>query len=246
MKTLSKPEPITTKTDAKLVEYPWIGGRVPNGYWDFREHRVLYMEWLGRECGFVTPEDWYAVRKHHFQRYRGGGLLRNRFGCSVVAALRDYMPQMDWKPWLFGGAPNGFWSNRKNRVLFMDWMGEQLGCREPEDWYAVTGADFFLYHGGGLLNNQFKGSVQAVLQDYLPDFDWKAWKFPSVPQSYWRSPDNRRSYMKWLGSELGFKSDQDWRRLSRDDFYRLHGSGLFVSQYGGSTQRALTEWFAGS
>lgn len=225
-------------------DLPWLGSRVPNGFWDERENRVAYMNWLGPLCGFMKPEDWYNVRKHHLQRNHGGGLLRNEYGSSVLSAMLDFMPEYDWKPWLFGGAPNGYWNNRENRCRFMDWLGEQLGFESVDDWYSATGADFFQHHGGGLLNNQFKGSVQALLMDYKPQHPWKAWKFTSVPQSYWASPDNRKNYLLWLGERLGFRTDRDWRRLRRDDFYQNEGSGLFVTHYHGSTQQALAELFS--
>lgn len=222
---------------------PWVSGRVPNGYWDIRENRIGYLCWLGQQLGFSRLEHWYQVRKHHFQNRHGGGLLRNVYGSSVQAALHDYEPAFDWKPWLFGGAPNGFWKLRENRFLYLDWLGEVLGITNEEGWYSVTGADFFEHHGGGLLNNYFAGSVQNLLTDYRPDFSWKPWRFHSVPQSFWQSQENRRSYLIWLGTQLGFESDRDWNSLSRDDFYENSGSGLFVSHFRGSTQRALAELF---
>ena len=227
----------------RIDEMPWFGNRVPNGYWDIRENRVRYLDWLGEQCGFVTPEDWYNVRKHNFQSHSGGGLLRNEYGSSVLAAMCDYKPEYDWKPWLFGGAPNGFWNVRANRNRYMGWFGQQLGIETVEGWYGVTGADFFNHHGGGLLNNQFKGSVQALLRDYMPDFEWKAWRFTSVPQSFWQSPANRRNYMLWLGEQLGFRTSRDWRKLNREHFYKFEGSGLFVTHYHGSTQQAIAELF---
>jgi len=237
------PAPVS-RPAISLREQPWLGSRVPNGYWDDRENRVAYITWLGEQCGFLKAEDWYSVRKHHFQRNHGGGLLRNEYGSSVLAAMMDYLPSYDWKPWLFGGAPNGFWKSRENRCWFMDWLGQELGFTTTEDWYSVTGADFFEHHGGGLLNNQFNGSVQALLIDYKPDFEWKAWRFTSVPQSYWRSAENRRNYLLWLGEQLGFRTARDWRKLRRDDFYKNEGSGLFVTHYHGSTQQALAELFS--
>ena len=225
-------------------ETPWMNGRVPNGFWDIRENRRCYLTWLGQQCGFTRVEDWYALRKHHFQKHYGGGLLRNAYGSSVQAAVRDLIPNHEWHPWLFGGAPKGFWKTSANRTLYMDWLGDQLEIMSPDDWYCVTGADFFSHHGGGLLNNEFNGSVQAVLSDYMPQHPWKAWCFQSVPQCYWASPENRREYLLWLGEQLGFQSRSDWSRLRREHFSNNGGSGLFVGYYRGSTVRARAELFA--
>jgi hypothetical protein len=225
-------------------ETPWLNGRVSNGYWNTRENRIRYLRWLGEQCGYRKPEDWYALRKHNFQKNYGGGLLRNAYGSSVQMAVRDLMPNYDWHPWLFGGAPNGFWKLRENRIQYLDWLGDQLEIMVPDDWYCVTGTDFFSNHGGGLLNNEFKGSVQAVLNDYMPRHPWKAWRFHSVPQSYWACIANRRSYLVWLGQQLGFQTAGDWTSLRREHFNLNGGSGLFVGYYKGSTQRARAELFA--
>lgn len=222
---------------------PWIHGRVVNGYWDIREHRLQYLAWLGKRYGFQTPADWYAARKSHFQKNGGGGLLRNVYQSSVLKAMTDYLPNYDWKAWMFGGAPNGFWKSAENRHHYMEWLAVQLKINKIEDWYGVTGADFFAHHGGGLLNNEFNGSVQAVLLDYKPKFQWRAWCFPSVPQGFWFDSENRRSYLRWLGDELGFETQDHWKRLIRQHFYDNYGSGLFVGYYNGSTEQALQELF---
>ncbi len=88
---------------------PWLTGRVPNGYWDTRANRVQYLNWLAERCGFLQPGDWYAVRKSHFRTHFGGGLLRNQYGSSIWRAMNDFLPEHDWKPWLFGATPDGFW-----------------------------------------------------------------------------------------------------------------------------------------
>jgi len=231
-------------TSASSVDMPWQQGRVPNGYWDVRENRLMYLTWLGSRYGFLCPTDWYDARKAHFQKNGGGGLLRNEYRSSVLRAMRDFRPDYDWKPWLFGGAPRGFWKLRQNRCRYLDWLATQLQVVAVEDWYNVTGADFFSHHGGGLLNNEYRGSVQALLSDYRPDYPWKAWCFTSVPQSFWATVQNRRAYLRWLGDRLGFHGRKDWQALRREHFYENHGSGVFVGYYGGSRDRAIEELFA--
>lgn len=223
------------------ADHPWLNGRVPNGFWDIRENRLSYLNWLGQKCQFIKPDHWYQLRKHHFELNSGGGLLRNAYGSSVQAAMRDFMPHYEWHPWLFGGAPNGYWKVRDHRVRYLTWLGERLQIEQPEQWYKVTAADFFNNNGGGLLNNEFNGSVQAVLIDYIPRHPWKAWLFQSVPQSYWNSSYNRIEYLKWLGQQVGFHSLHDWQQLRREHFLEHQGSGVFVGHYKGSVQKAIAE-----
>ncbi|MEZ6125021.1 MAG: hypothetical protein R3C49_17895 [Planctomycetaceae bacterium] len=222
-------------------DHPWKLGRVPNGYWDLREHRVSYLAWLGNQIGFLRTEDWYELRKQHFQNHFGGGLFRNVYRSSVLKAMQEFQPDVDWKPWLFGGAPKGYWKIRDNRCRYLQWLAERLNLRTTEDWYHVTGSDLIANSGGGLLNNEFRGSLQAVLADFRPDFEWQPWCFASVPQCFWSSRQNRQRYLTWLGQKLGFQSLADWSRLRRDHFQSHHGNGLFVGHYRGSVERALRE-----
>ncbi|MEO2014760.1 MAG: hypothetical protein ABGZ53_10355 [Fuerstiella sp.] len=227
-----------------MPEAPWLKRRVPNGFWDTRENRLRYLNWLGNRCGFYEAADWYALRKHHFQRNFGSGLLRNAYRSSVQHAMVDFLPHFDWKPWLFGSAANGYWKDGAHRTLYLDWLGRQLRIQQTEDWYNVTSADFFNHHGGGLLNNEFKGCVQSLLCDYLPEYCWRAWLFNSVPQSFWRCVRNRQEYVLWLGQQLGFRKPDDWSQLKREHFFRHGGAGLFIAYYKGSTQQAIAELFS--
>jgi hypothetical protein len=222
-------------------EPPWLDKRVPNGFWDYRSNRLRYLKWLGCRCGFCKAEDWYALRRHHFQKNCGGGLLRNVYQCSVQNAMAKFLPEYDWKPWLFGGTPNGYWKDRGHRMNYLGWLGQQLGIQRTADWYNVTSADSFHHHGGGLLNNEFNGCVQSVLSDCLPGYRWRAWLFNSVPQSFWKHIGNRQEYVFWLGKRLGFRKLDDWSRLTREHFFRNGGAGLFVGYYKGSTQQAIAE-----
>ncbi len=227
------------------TELPWMNPRVPNGFWDVRQNRLRYFSWLGSRCGFLAAEDWYALRKHHFQRNSGGGLLRNRYRSSVQNAMADFLPDYGWKPWLFGGSPNGYWKVQANRATYLDWLGKQLKISQTTDWYNVTGADFFNHHGGGLLNGEFNGCVQSVLSDYLPEYRWRAWLFRSVPQSFWKHIGNRQEYVFWLGKRLGFRKPGDWFRLTRDHFCQNGGAGLLGGYYNGSIQLAISELSSG-
>jgi len=176
---------------------PWIDGRVPNGFWDVKENRINYMNWLGQRCGFRMLEDWYQVRKSHFKLNRGGGLLCTQYDDSVLAALRDYAPNFEWQPWRFQVSPRAYWKDPANRLRFMDWLGMRLGYQQPEDWYAVTKQTFIDNCGSGLLNICFGDSVQAALLDYMPDYPWKPWLFPNTP-------NRQRCEAFWLWKRLGF------------------------------------------
>jgi len=58
-------------------------------------------------------------------------------------------PEMDWKPWLFGKAPYGFWENSKNQRVYMEWFSEKVArsLKDANAWYDITREDFLDNHG---------------------------------------------------------------------------------------------------
>ena len=103
-----------------IIKQAWLLRRkVPNGYWMRRCHRVAYMEWLGHKLDFHAPEEWYALKRRHFLHNRGGGLLAGVYRDSPLEALRDFMPDRDWHPWLLNCTPQRFWTDRVNRRAYM-------------------------------------------------------------------------------------------------------------------------------
>ncbi|MEZ6125103.1 MAG: hypothetical protein R3C49_18305 [Planctomycetaceae bacterium] len=210
------------------IAYPWLHGRVPNGFWDYRENRLLYMNWLAAECGYVNPDDWYYATKDTFSRHCGSGMLHGRFNDSVLAALQDYLPHYNWEPWRFSNTPLRYWHSIENRRKYMTWLGEQLGFQKPEDWYQISKDAFLKNCGRGLLRSYYGDSPQAAVREYLPDIDWKPWLFRSVPQQFWQNPQHRLSYLKWLGNQLGYRTSQEWDRLTCRDLRENHGAGLLA------------------
>jgi hypothetical protein len=125
----------------------------------------------------------------------------------------------------------------------MDWLGEQLGCRRPEDWYRVSTRDFQRHKGGSFLLH-YRSSVSEAVMSYLPDFQWQEWRFVSAPNAFWASRKNRHRYLKWLGEQLGYRRWTDWYALKGDDFRRNFGGECL--KYYGSPTAAVKDLFPAS
>ena len=37
------------------------GYKIINGWWNVYENQKEYIEWLGKELGYTTMEDWYKI-----------------------------------------------------------------------------------------------------------------------------------------------------------------------------------------
>ena len=152
------------------------------------------------------------------------------------------MPEIRWIAWRFGSVPNGFWSDRDNRIEYMDWLGKRLGFRAESDWYGIRKQDFVRNHGAGLLKNFFDDSPQAAVADFLPEFDWQPWLFRSVPQAFWQSREHRCAFLKYLADKCGLRSRHDWLHTRTRDFREHGGYALLNEHYGGSVSAAATEY----
>jgi hypothetical protein len=231
----------------RQVNPQWIDAKpVEDGFWKDRDNRESYMQWLETELGITDSEGWYReLNKKTFQHRRGGGLLANYFRDSPAAALREYRPRVAWQEWRFGSVPQGFWKEKKNRFRYLSWLGKELGFKQLEDWYKLTRKLLEANYGATLLHGYFNGSIINLVREFIPDYDWKEWRFGSVPQGFWKVKKNRMAYLIWLGEQLEFRTVADWLRLSRRHFRENSGAGLLVGYYGDSPIRALSEFMPG-
>ncbi len=223
-------------------EHPWLSGRVPDGYWDLRENRMLYLDWLGQQLGLVTQDDWYQVGATDFIRNHGGALFWRTYNSSVHLAMEDYQPQCGWLPWRFSKTPRGFWQEAENRRSYMQWLESILEIGRIEDWYQLTKDTFAENGGGGLLCNIYRGSILSALREYRPDCDWKPWFFPKVPHGFWKEAENRRSFMEWLEVTLQIGREEDWYQLTKESFNENGGAGLLKNHYRSSILSAVREY----
>jgi hypothetical protein len=63
-------------------------------------------------------------------------------------------------------SPNGFWQQRANRRRYLDWLGQQLGFQQPEDWTRLRVADVLHHRGKGLLK-RYQFRIEPLVREYL-------------------------------------------------------------------------------
>jgi len=204
----------------------WLFGMAPRQFWqDPRNHR-RYMKWLGQQLGIRRPSDWYRVSNQDFRDNKGGAFLIH-YDSTISLAIMRYLPNYDWKEWMFDKTPKGFWHEKKNRRRYMTWLGARLGLKSIADWYSVTNDDFQPNYGLQFLK-LYKRSPVATVRDYFPRGTWYEWMFARVPAGFWDNPANRKRYLRWLGKKLKFKGPKDWARVKRRDITANCGGGLLA------------------
>lgn len=220
---------------AYMPDYPfkeWLFSRAPVGFWDDPVNQRRYLEWLGEELGFEDQEDWYRFDARSLTRNHGDKLI-GLYDGSPSAVLRAVFPEYDWKEWLFATLPNQFWADPDNVMAYMEWLGEQLDFKEPEDWYQVTTWDFQVRRGASLLG-KFGGSPSQLVKFFFQDREYWEWLMPRTPRGFWQSRENCGRYLEWLGERLGVVELEDWYRVTADDVEANHG-GTILSVHGGLT-----------
>ena len=88
-------------------------------------------------------------------------MLQLFYKSSPIKAVIDFLPDYDWKEWLFNKAPNDFWSDEQKRCQYFLWLAKKLGFSKPEEWYQVTAQDFYENGGKTLLDHNGRVSKCA-------------------------------------------------------------------------------------
>lgn len=185
----------------------------------------MYLKWLEKQLQYEKPDDWYKVTKMDFFRNSGGSLMMlKKF--KLVDLIRELYPDRQWLPWKFKQVYQGYWSREKNRLLYLNWLEEQLGYSQPEDWYQVKLKDFVVNGGGNLVYDFYQSDLQKILGELYPRRKWLAWKFFQVPNGFWDEVHKCSEYLNWLAEQLGIRSNDDWYAVGRKEIQAHHGRGF--------------------
>jgi len=152
--------------------------------------------------------------------------------------LNAIYPEYKWLEWKFNSTPKNFWIIKKNQKKYMDWLGEQLGYKNYEDWYKIRRYDFWDNYGSGFMKIYDNSPSLAVISVYS-DYEWLEWKFPNTVRGFWEKKTNQKKYLNWLGKQLGYKNYEDWYKINQDNFINNYGSYLSTNFYDGSPPKII-------
>src|SRR5690242_16983025 len=54
---------------------PWKFTKSPHGFWNDKNNHLKFFDWLGKELGFKTMDDWYQLSQENVVENGGGGFL---------------------------------------------------------------------------------------------------------------------------------------------------------------------------
>jgi len=201
-----------------------------------KQRKVLLS--TGTSLGICSASHWYQVSRVDLLRAcpRMNYFLRP-FGGSLQLALVELFPEYNWNLRLFPQATNFYWNAESHRRQYIEWLEDELGITNPQQWYRVKILDV-VERGGSRFLSYYGNSLQKALSGMIPEYDWKPWLFERLPSGFWDSVEHRRNFLRWLSLELDIVENEDWYHVTINDVWNRGGRG-FLACYDNSLQRAL-------
>lgn len=196
-----------------------------------------FLDRLGKKLGFKDFKDWYSLKLKDVV-WNGGSSFLSTYG-SIPDMVGRIYTEHTWTIWKFRQLPHGYWDNKKNVLHFVEYLAEQLGFKDMKDWYRISSEDI-VKNGGSQLLEKYGDSCSEVIISAYPEYDWTIWKFERVPRCYWNHEENRRSFLDWIGQQLGFKNLDDWYNITAKDILDNGGQEL-LGQYGGLSNKIIQD-----
>ena len=140
--------------------------------------------------------------------------------CESFNIIMDKFEKINTKPF-----PRGFWDSKVSHKLYMLILRINLRMRTIESLYKISKKDFYTNYGYGLCQI-YNSSPYQLLKSMYPEYEWLFWKFTVAPNSSWENKENQLNYMAWLGEQLGYKTIEDWYKITKNDFEKNYGCRL--------------------
>jgi len=87
--------------------------------------------------------------------------------------MREYLPEFDWKPWLFRRVPSNYWNDSANRYRYLVWLGKRMGYRGPSDWYNLTSEDVIRSGGASVFDCVYGNRLENLFRERYPNHAWQ-------------------------------------------------------------------------
>jgi hypothetical protein len=163
---------------------PWRFNRLPGSWWESKEHRRQYFDFLVTTLELESPIKLLRLPVEKVHQNYGGSLLYAMYRNSMTRVVVDLYPEIDWAQHGVATADlvapvarhlrNKFPERRKQKL---EAVGERLGVKDDlSAWYSIT-KDVFIAQGGGSILKYYRNSLQLALQQLYPDHGWQASRF---------------------------------------------------------------------
>jgi hypothetical protein len=95
----------------------------------------------------------------------------------------------------------------------MDRIAKKFGIQQQMDWYSLTHQVKQISKTDPVRKLILSDSLSRLLPIAYPEFEWNSLCFRRT-FSNWRSQQNQRKMIDWIGEQLGIETQQDWYNVS--------------------------------
>lgn len=146
-----------------------------------------YMEWLAKEIGFQTMDDWYRITTSDFTKHHGQSLL-DLYDGSPSRVVKSIFPEHSWRSWRFSRVPQNLQLTDDELREMINDIAKHLHIKDMDEWYRVSMNQIELLVNRSVINNH--GGLPHLLSRVYPDYQWRS------PESFFRR--SSKSTQRWL------------------------------------------------
>eukprot|EP00026_Physarum_polycephalum_P002945 Phypoly_transcript_02954.p1 GENE.Phypoly_transcript_02954~~Phypoly_transcript_02954.p1 ORF type:complete len:796 (+),score=103.49 Phypoly_transcript_02954:213-2600(+) len=209
--------------------HKWKFVQVPKGFWDNLENQKEFVEYAKQSLNITNFDDWYKIKESDLAKLGGKQLLQKHSASPsshhhppVAQLVMKILNDHDWDVSRFITVHPPKSPTFEDRRALLQQIGNTLQYHKNEDYYKLS-QPLLHAHGGSSLLETYKG-VREVVITLFPEHPWEPWKFNST--SLWESTEIKQKYMQYLFTELGYKTMEDWYKITLGDFRANHGTSL--------------------
>eukprot|EP01114_Cavostelium_apophysatum_P021346 TRINITY_DN7423_c0_g1_i1.p1 TRINITY_DN7423_c0_g1~~TRINITY_DN7423_c0_g1_i1.p1 ORF type:complete len:1013 (-),score=259.24 TRINITY_DN7423_c0_g1_i1:4-3042(-) len=208
---------------------------MPPDFWNVKENRKEYLEWLGKKLGFVELTDWYALTDDDLIRNFGNKLLKDVYKNEIHTLLSDTL-DYKFEPQKF--ANDLWWKDRENQKWALEKFKQMQGIETPEDWLDVPLEEWTKFGIHHLLRRYGNNQI-SLLNDHYgengSEYVQMDFHVAKNDPGYWNQPSNVRKFMFYLTGEFGIQHLEQWYDISALKV-KHHGGNVLLQHKGGMLQ----------
>lgn len=122
---------------------------VTHFYWNYRENRRKYLNWMTRKLGLLTYESVYRIHgsqltpklMHNYGQSVHALFSDTYQGKKVLCMSTEDLIEFVWYPWIFqNGSTKFIWSGKdnSNQKNYLNWLADELHICTADDWYKIS------------------------------------------------------------------------------------------------------------
>lgn len=150
---------------------PWLFKSAPQSFWNDMSNQKSFLKWvLKKEKINLKNDSIYKLNSTIIRKYNGHVVLRQYD--NFVECLTKIFPEKKFDRFKFFHKGRGFWEDKDNHKIALLHLGEKLGFKKKNDWYAIQYDDFEKLGLSSLISQKgYNHSPGILCKKLLPELN---------------------------------------------------------------------------